>query len=1051
MPPEYTFVPWLRRGVAAEISAADRLGASPELGPAGRTTLPVELTLGRTLVGGGTGGALPTVRRDVAILGPGDVASIKADAFLRSQPLDRSAGATPGELAFVEFYDEDFPWRYTPARASGSRLRPWIVLLVLEEGEFELRERQGALPVLAPKPATPLPPVRETWAWAHAQVTGHVAAPGAVDQAVRRAPDHALSRLMSPRRLLASKQYHAFVVPAFEAGRLAGLGRDPSAAPAQKPAWGTPAHQNDRDLPVYHRFSFRTGTTGDFETLARALRPERVGQEFGKRPLDVADPGFGVTRRPGAVVQLEGALAPLEFDRVEFPASQGRAITREVGGILDSAERHRAGSLPDDPLVVPPIYGRWHAGVPTVVDAASRSDLAWLVELNLDLRSRAAAGLGAEVVRERQEELVQRAWEQVGRVEEANQRLREAELARSAGEAIFRKHVVHAGHEDRILVLTAAAQPGVSVPAAAHAAGAPATQSVRGAVDASAVPAAAQSPEFRRITRPQRPLMRRLTGARDVLEIQGGLLTAMNDGDPESALSAAPPAGDPAASVEFASVQQAVQQSAAQLAAKPESPDRVFVELVRLDLRVWLQANAPQTADQYAEQAFRNSLTARVDARYPPTSSQAELDLAGRVKALVDAITILEAEGPEAAIVTVTQAAFVAEFGDEVIGKAYCGLKVLGSAPPAGEVARMTAADDVQQYANKLVSFGNAVAAMTSAEPKPPEALPVAPDDLAGHVLAALEPARTIGDRLAGALPVIADRPPEQRLAPVMAHPEFRDPLFEPLRQLSQDYVIPNVADLPRDSLAVMKPNPRFIESYLAGANHAFAQELLWREYPTDQRGTYFKVFWDTRDALDSQGRDDIGPIDGWAGQLGDQAPLPAGVLVLVVRGELLEKYPSTVIYAQQARWPGTDTSAPRELDPAGAVKHPIFHARLQPDITIVGFDLPEDDARGSVRNADPGWFFVLMERPGEPRFGLDAGAPAAFSSWNDLAWDLLTVPAAPYIQIVANAGLAPTPRQPPPPPPPPPPTWGGTAADMAAILFQSPVLLARHASEMLP
>ena len=54
----------------------------------------------------------------------------------------------------------------------------------------------------------------------------------------------------------------------------------------------------------------------------------------------------------------------------------------------------------------------------------------WLVELNLDLRNRAAVGLGAEIVRARQEEYVQRAWEQVGAVEEANRRLREAELAR---------------------------------------------------------------------------------------------------------------------------------------------------------------------------------------------------------------------------------------------------------------------------------------------------------------------------------------------------------------------------------------------------------------------------------------------------------------------------------------------------------------------------------------------------------------------------------------------------------------------------------------------
>ena len=38
----------------------------------------------------------------------------------------------------IEFYDEDFPFRYTPASpANGSKhLRPWLALFVLKENEF---------------------------------------------------------------------------------------------------------------------------------------------------------------------------------------------------------------------------------------------------------------------------------------------------------------------------------------------------------------------------------------------------------------------------------------------------------------------------------------------------------------------------------------------------------------------------------------------------------------------------------------------------------------------------------------------------------------------------------------------------------------------------------------------------------------------------------------------------------------------------------------------------------------------------------------------------
>ena len=32
----------------------------------------------------------------------------------------------------------------------------------------------------------------------------------------------------------------------------------------------------------------------------------------------------------------------------------------------------------------------------------------------------------------------------------------------------------------------------------------------------------------------------------------------------------------------------------------------------------------------------------------------------------------------------------------------------------------------------------------------------------------------------------------------------------------------------------------------MVGSNHEMGRELLWRGYPTDQRGTYFAQFWDT-------------------------------------------------------------------------------------------------------------------------------------------------------------------------------------------------------------
>ena len=39
----------------------------------------------------------------------------------------------------------------------------------------------------------------------------------------------------------------------------------------------------------------------------------------------------------------------------------------------------------------------------------------------------------------------------------------------------------------------------------------------------------------------------------------------------------------------------------------------------------------------------------------------------------------------------------------------------------------------------------------------------------------------------------------------------------------------------------------------MVGLNHEMARELLWREYPTDQRGSYFRQFWDASVAVERE------------------------------------------------------------------------------------------------------------------------------------------------------------------------------------------------------
>ena len=203
--------------------------------------------------------------------------------------------------------------------------------------------------------------------------------------------------------------------------------------------------------------------------------------------------------------------------------------------------------------------------------------------------------------------------------------------------------------------------------------------------------------------------------------------------------------------------------------------------------------------------------------------------------------------------------------------------------------------------------------------------------------------------------------------------------------------------------------------------------------------------------------------------------------LVLVIRGELLKKYPTTVVYAHRAEWrphpDGTpDPSQERklaDLDPAATepsediVKLPLYEAKAAPDIYFFGFDLNEDEARGESGEQpddDPGWFFVLKERPGDPRFGLDIDRQGKLQVWNDLAWpDVLTGPpngAPRYLKLDASTPALTLEK-------PTDPAdaekedqyeedkdilWSAQigAGDLAYILYQAPVLVAVHAREML-
>jgi hypothetical protein len=1282
----YTFLPWLRQGIVSKITQEDTLAASP--GSRERASVKISLQVNKEP---------HFASRDVQLVGPGDVVGINPQAIVRTEPRNWITDFEPNYLTFVEFYDEDFPWRYTPARAvqtdgetKQTRLRPWIFLMVLEESEIEPSAAvSGPLPIVRIKDGIDLndifPPADQAWAWAHVHVGKDITREStdqmvkALEDLIRQNPDQALSRLVCPRKLKELRGYHVFVIPTFEVGRLAGLGLPTKDKDTLAPSWSA----GQREYPIYYQWYFRTGERGDFEYLVRLLEPREVDERVGVRDMDMQDPNFGVagmTKGPHdePVMGLEGALKSPQMrshpaswppnKRADYPP-----FLRELEELVnlqddllqspDSAARH------PDPIISPPLYGRWHAMQPRL-DADQEG---WVNQLNRDPRYRVPAGFGTEVIQTHQETYMQKAWAQLGDVLEANQQIRQVQLAVTASHCLY---------EQSFLALPVDQQIAMTQPVHSRILGENHT-TIFQQVKQSRLPLAALNPAFRRILRPRGPVMRKT-----IPERQGkftDILPQLNAGD----ITAAPPKTAPEKVI---SLNTAVEQSVAVpkwLRPLLEHSDVLWVPLLLLLLPLGLllmlgivmlgflgfveslRRIRPSERNQYTRRArgtllamlrdlrgihpspwyalrvrkllqlmlrwlrllrpglrgsrqLRRTLLRMIKElrqlrpkrwyigslskflqlalgwvrqlrRGPLDGRRIERALLGVIRGLrllrpkrwyidwlgkllqlalqwlrwlrtrewnslpirrtllrllrelrqlrpkrwyIDwlrkflqlmlkwlrrlrtgqrdrvripqllllALLALSLVMATTLLLIIISAALLVEprlaewlsrqfQAVEKLREENLTTEAVNSTPPRlhfvltepgqelpPDIADPNGADSAEaaNFRTALLDLhGRFEIDLPQPEPKPP--LDFA--NIGLKLVQALDPTYAIPKR---ALSIVAIPStfkylrPVETIVPVMAHPVFADPMYKPLRDISNELLIPNLDLIPNNTITLLETNPRFIEAYMVGLNHELARELLWREYPTDQRGSYFRQFWEVREIVNRSSKDpkaleeerrDITELHTWrrSSALGthENRDLPTGDepkdrrrLVLVVKGDLLKKYPTAVIYAQKAEWVDDlkDASPPRrkirvldESDPAKNLKEPIFKAEIEPDLRFLGFDLTAQQAKGNPKPPpdadDPGWFFVIQERPGEPRFGLDIAdsTPPIPTEWNELAWNHLGDPESIKgidLAIIPATNITEGPDK--------DIEWGVNAADMAYILYQVPVMVAIHADEML-
>jgi hypothetical protein len=511
-PAEYRLFSWMRQGILAGITNAPGSGATSA---PGRLVLPVHLRINNA----------SDVDVPLHLFGPGDVTGLDAREVIRTEPPHFTTDFEPNYFPMVEFDRADFPWLFTPALPDGDRrLRPWICLVVVRKEDATLTV--GAQQVLTVLECSRrhLPDLAESWAWAHAQIVASGSTPSeplnhdALKQILKASPERTLSRLLCPRRLDPNTAYYACLVPTYEVGRKTGLGEavTPEEEQALRPAWssnvGAGADEHTK-LPVYFHWEFVTGLAGDFESLARRLVPKPLPTTVGLRPMDVSNPGWGMPKlqpdAPGAVLDLGGALQTPETNRRPWPDAARKTFQKALRDILITAA-DQPGSGGEPAVLAPPLYGQWYAKQQTAPPADSSPY--WFSELNLDPRSRVAAGLGTLVIRYEQEQLMASAWDQLAKQRQDNQRLKRAQLAESVGEALVEKHLKALPPEE-FLRLTGPVHATLERRYAVQAPAPPATAGLKPDTTSRLPPRhPTLSSAFRRVTRSRGPVARRTYG-----------------------------------------------------------------------------------------------------------------------------------------------------------------------------------------------------------------------------------------------------------------------------------------------------------------------------------------------------------------------------------------------------------------------------------------------------------------------------------------------------------------------------------------------------------
>lgn len=1184
------------------------------------------------------------------LLGRDDITGFSQEKILRRVPEDGANVFAPYNLAFVEFYEEDFPWRFSPFKAEEQKLKPWLFLVALKKGEFtilegtdasdptlrylEFKNVEGKINALQD----------EIHLWAHVQTAN----PG--NQIVKD-PDGTISRILCPRKLEPDTAYEAFLIPTYE-----------SPVPTKH--------------LIFHSWRFQTNNEPDFEYLASLLEPRTMPVEFGRRALNCDEIGYDLEAPALArYLPMEGALTSFSVKPALHPVLQTeqnkvhKMLAVEVNkGLMDKIVEKDSD---EDPVVSPWAYGHRHVLYDDTIDPDEKTDQPWLHELNSAPGLRAAAGLGAQVIRANQDKYMERAWAQLESLDLVARSIHRTEAAMVISRCLYEKHILPQG--DSIHDLLSVTRPLLKKSKAgsesnitfdrmlgfglANFKSSQMLRSMGGLEDRIMGRAGILFDRGDRNTRT-------LQVAGHTIEItitdrktgtpvkEASIYYRMSAGDTPFEQSLTDNKGKCVLSVTslpvpgifwYAEASEYCTEKFYFVPAGGNQSTEVGISLVRLPEngdgfrisgRVFEVMNGVKSfLKRVKVRAFRFGLDGGVEyefesesvyssgsdpigkfninfySRLPVNRAKLVFELEGYqtqelvvpwgenelevemkpVATIPDykvtvVVTDRETNLPVKATIIyrkpyettfkeatpnndsgVTEIPLVplSEVFWYAVAEGYCTEKF--SFVPDGSVSSRTIYVTVVKYhqppqgdnypvapviqgrvfasginsliplqAVKISSFSFKLDNNNQEQEQEyqvetnPEGefrvqfysrFPVNKAKLVFQIegyqtrevivswgqtdllikmeplldqhqikqdiLPQVHPVRNHKQRLKNLFKNTAiqdwfdpEKTDEETLHAPLAYPVFDDAMYEKVKELGTDYLVPNLNLMPNNCITLLNTNRAFVEAFLVGLNVEMGRELRWREFPTDERGSYFRQFWDVRGlmnnpAVGAQEFKDIKPVHEWEENGGDNIGTHhpgnnSEPLVLAIRGGLIQAFPNAMIYAVKAeayngpgeggiKIPfGKDWNMPLTL--GSNIVLPIFGGKIEPDITLKGFNLTYEDVLGKADSGEWGYFFVIKEVAGELRFGLDdfpppPTPPQTVEKWSDLSWGNINnldensyflkvfvnnEPNKPNVPNVMN--LKSELKN----------DWGTNSAKMAQIFSQKPVMIAIHAREML-